>query len=331
MLHAIAPEERLTRLTAAGLDASTAGRWLSALDGLRLTEVPAPDHLERDAARHAPIFTQGWALCEALPPKSRTPAERAAGELLVRLLADLCERFCRVHRVAMYERLTDGYQRHIRVDDLVWRAGELWPGILPTRAEVRREQERMQMDKDGLEVQQGMFLSQVMAEPKPGLHLLASMLRPKNESLELIKTFREKGVVELDCAKVEAKGRIGTITTRNPIFLNAEDEESLGSQETALDLVLLHPDLQMGVLRGAVVDHPRYKGRRVFDSGLNLTKLYHGKIGFTSFFIARDMGFVNKFYRGLCLNGPAVGDEPEDTLEKPWVAAVESFAIGGGC
>ena len=84
------------------------------------------------------------------------------------------------------------------------------------------------------------------------------------------------------------------------------------------------------MLRGKVVEHPKYAGRHVFNAGINLTHLYHGQIGFIDFFIARDMGYVHKMYRGLA----AAEFEPlaiEDTLEKPWMAAVETFAIGGGC
>jgi thioesterase DpgC len=77
------------------------------------------------------------------------------------------------------------------------------------------------------------------------------------------------------------------------------------------------------------VDHPRYAGRRVFNAGINLTHLYYGKISFL-FYITRDLGYVNKIYRGLA-GGDLRPGEPEDTLEKPWIAAVETFAIGGGC
>jgi thioesterase DpgC len=67
----------------------------------------------------------------------------------------------------------------------------------------------------------------------------------------------------------------------------------------------------------------------VFSAGINLTHLYHGKISFL-FYITRELGFVSKMYRGAAV-GDFLPGEPEDTLEKPWIAAVETFAIGGGC
>ncbi len=100
-------------------------------------------------------------------------------------------------------------------------------------------------------------------------------------------------------------------------------------QETVVDLVLLNPDAQLGVLRGAPVDHPRHKGLRIFDSGINLTKIYHGKLPFL-FYLIRDFGLVNKFYYGLAGNDWDEQD-PDNTLEKIWIAAVDRFAIGGGC
>jgi thioesterase DpgC len=66
-----------------------------------------------------------------------------------------------------------------------------------------------------------------------------------------------------------------------------------------------------------------------------LTRVYQGKQSFL-FYLKRDLGFANKLYRGLMLpeaDGRILvrPDEPEHTLEKPWVAAVDAFAIGGGC
>jgi thioesterase DpgC len=101
------------------------------------------------------------------------------------------------------------------------------------------------------------------------------------------------------------------------------------NDEIAVDLAILDPQSDVVVMRGATVDHPRYAGRRVFDAGINLTHIYHGRISYL-FYLTRDLGFVNKIYRGLTGPGFYPG-EPESTQEKPFIAAVEAFAIGGGC
>ena len=83
------------------------------------------------------------------------------------------------------------------------------------------------------------------------------------------------------------------------------------------------------MLRGGAVEHPKWRGRRVFNAGINLTHLYHGKIPFV-WYLKRDLGLVNKFFRGVAQ--PECPDEvPGGTIEKPWLAAVDAFAIGGGC
>jgi thioesterase DpgC len=97
--------------------------------------------------------------------------------------------------------------------------------------------------------------------------------------------------------------------------------------EIAVDVALLDRKSELCVLRGDVVTHTKHAGKRVFGAGINLTHLYQGKIRYL-WYLIRDLGLVNKFYRGLAL--PGVHPE-EDSIEKPWVAAVESFAIGGHC
>jgi (3,5-dihydroxyphenyl)acetyl-CoA 1,2-dioxygenase len=83
----------------------------------------------------------------------------------------------------------------------------------------------------------------------------------------------------------------------------------------------------VGVFRGGVVDHPRYAGQRPFGAGINLTHLYHGRIDFL-FYLIRDLGYVNKIYRGLTAEP---GAEGSPATEKLWIAGVEQFAIGGAC
>src|SRR5262249_29725234 len=78
------------------------------------------------------------------------------------------------------------------------------------------------------------------------------------------------------------------------------------------------------------VEHPKYAGRRIFSAGINLTHLYQGKIAFL-FYFQHAMGYENKMLRGIARNGASPDDLVGSTIEKPWIAVVESFAIGGGC
>ncbi len=74
----------------------------------------------------------------------------------------------------------------------------------------------------------------------------------------------------------------------------------------------------------------KHQGRRVLGSGINLTHLYQGKVPFI-WYLQRDLGIVNKLYRGLAREDAIPDDVTGTTLEKPWIAVVEGFAIGGHC
>ena len=80
----------------------------------------------------------------------------------------------------------------------------------------------------------------------------------------------------------------------------------------------------------AVVEHPKHAGRRIFNSGINLTHLYYGQIAFADFILERELGLLNKIYRGHW-RSDSYSEQFEDYAEKPWLAAVETHAIGGGC
>jgi enoyl-CoA hydratase/carnithine racemase len=228
------------------------------------------------------------------------------------------DEFLREHAEALYLELADGGP--LRVEALLERAAEQVPGLVPTAAQVAAEREHRQADKQGLEIAQGLLLAHVLASPRAGAQLVLSMLRPTDAALARLEDFRATGEADLGAAHVRREGRAGVLELRNPRHLNAEDGTTLGATETAVDLILLDPDIEIGVMRGGAIDHPRYAGRRIFGAGINLTHLYHGRIDF-AWYIVRDLGYVNKIYRGL--------SEPE--TEKLWIAAAETYAIGGAC
>jgi thioesterase DpgC len=239
------------------------------------------------------------------------------------------ERFLRAHAEEIYDELTGGLTAALRVDDLVYRAAERYAGLTPTRAQVAAERERLQGDKNGAEIAQGLLLAHVLASPRAGSHLVWAMLRPTGEALERLDEFRAAGELDLGGTVVRREGVAGVVELRNPRHLNAEDDSTVPATEVAVDLVLLDPDIEVGVFRGGVVDHPRYSGRRIFGAGINLTHLYRGLISFL-FYLVRDLGYVNKLYRGHSAPGFRQG-ALEQTTEKPWIAAAETYAIGGAC
>ncbi len=227
----------------------------------------------------------------------------------------------------LYDELTDACTKTVRLDDLLYEAAERVPGLVPTRAEVEAERERKLSEKTGVELPQGLLTAEILAIPRIGRHLVESMLQPTQLAQEHLDELRTKGSVDLGAARVTRTGPAGVLELCNPRHLNAEDGTTLAQTEAAVDLVLLDPDIQVGVFRGGVVDHPRYAGERPFGAGINLTHLYYGRIDFL-FYVIRDLGYVNKIYRGLAGGGAEGGRGP---IEKLWIAGVEKFAIGGAC
>jgi thioesterase DpgC len=234
---------------------------------------------------------------------------------------------------AIYDELTEGRTRPLRMAELVYAAAERHPDLLPSRAAIDAERELLQKDKQGLEVDQGVFLAHVLAHPRCGPHLVHAMAQPKAEALASVDELRRTGSVDLGVVRVDRDGEVGLITTQNHAFLNSEDDPSVAALETAVDLVLLDDAIAVGVLRGAPAVHPKYEGRRIFGSGLNLTHLYYGKISLVEFMLERELGALSKMYRGHDLADPALESAEwlEDRREKPFVGVAESFAIGGSC
>ncbi len=275
---------------------------------------------------------RGESLVGRLPDgPARTPAERAAARAVREALRVARLQFLRSYAGTVYAQLTGDFGRCLRVDELCYAAADRYPGLVPTRAAVLAERRLAQKDKDaGVELDQGVFLSKVFDHPRAGAHLIHAMRRPTAAAVERLAEVRARGDADLGVAHVARQGKAGVVELRNLRYLNAEDNAAAAALEIAVDLVLLDPDVEVGVLRGGVVDHPKHAGRRIFQAGANLTHLYYGQIGLIEFFVTRELGYINKMYRGL--SGPAfIEDEAETSDEKPWIAAVEAFAIGGGC
>jgi (3,5-dihydroxyphenyl)acetyl-CoA 1,2-dioxygenase len=285
---------------------------------------------DRDTALHSVFWLRGLDLLAALPPKRmRSQPDQAIAESILGLSRDSRASFLAVHGTTLYGHLTDGMSSHRRVEDLAYRAAASIPGLVPTRATVAAEAQLPQKEKDGHEIDQGILFNRFLGERTTGLHLCHAMLQPRLESTEALERLKRDGRVDLGTSAIERRGRSSTVLLKNARYLNAEDDTTIANVEIAVDLALLDPETSICVLRGGKIEGGKYNGQSVFCTGINLTHLYHGKISYL-WYLNRDLGFVNKMFRGL-----ASETDPDEvfgsTLEKPWVALVEKFAIGGGC
>jgi (3,5-dihydroxyphenyl)acetyl-CoA 1,2-dioxygenase len=313
-----------SHLERAGLPPKAAAAWQKAsfLTG---------GNFKRDVAAATKYWRAGAELLAKLPGKPKRSAEQMqAAESILRDCRRARENFLKTHAEAVYRKLTKNLTSFRRVDDLVYDAAKLVPGLTPTRKEVDAESQMMQSAKDGVEIDQGIFLAQVLAVPDAGMHLCQSMLLPRPEAVERGGEFLRSGAINFGPAKVERQGKAAVVTVCNPRFLNAEDDDTLDETEIATDIAILDPVSEICVLRGDFVDHPKYKGRKIFSAGINLTHLYRGKIPLL-WYIRRDMGVVNKMFRGIATGRASADEIYGGTHEKPWIAGLDVFAIGGGC
>jgi thioesterase DpgC len=323
-MSAVSIEARASSLRAAGLSDEAVASWVAA-------QVQQTIEFETDRALYSRFFHHCDDLLQRLPPKpQRNDAETAAAAAVLTSAREHRERFLAAHAEPLYDRLTRNRSVFLRLDALVMEAASAVPGLTPTRAHLTAELSKLQRDKDGIEIDQGILLAHVLASERAGTHLCHAMLLPRPQALELLPRLAAEGRVDLGTTTVERRSRAVHVTMANARFLNAEDETTLELTEVAVDLAILDPATDVAVMRGGVLEHPKYRGRRAFGAGINLTHLYRGRIPFL-WFLERDLGYVHKILRGVAQPDSVPDDVRGRGIEKPWIAVIDGFAIGGHC
>ena len=276
-------------------------------------------NISNDFEKDKVIFSNFWRDCL----KENKKELRSIIELTKKI-------FLKTYSSNIYNHITNNRNKLVKIDELVSSANDVVPYLTPTQTELEIENKKFLKDKDGIETDQGLFLSAILSNQLEGNHLCHSMLLPTDLALEKEEEFKKTKKAQFDGASVEKFGKHVIVTLENGEYLNAEDERTLIPLEAAIDLALLDQSSDIAVLRGETVKHPKYLGLRTFGAGINLTHLYQGQISFL-WYIKRDMGAVNKVFRGLASQYYG----PEESLfplkEKPWIATLDTFAIGGGC
>ena len=317
-------ESTLGPLRAAGLPEHDVREWSESFP------VTTGD-FEADTRDSSTFWRRATSLLRRLPLKPRrSEAEQAAADALMLDARASRESFLATHVEPVYDRLTEQGSTFRRLDDLVYAAAKLVPGLVPTRDEVGAEAAHRQGDKAGAEVDQGLFLAHVLSRPRIGEHLCHAMLLPRPESAALGAEFAARGSLDLGAARLTRRGKAVHLDMINPRFLNAEDDTTLAQTELAVDVATLDRTTEIAVMRGVAVDNEKYRGKRIFGAGINLTHLYLGKIPYL-WFLTRDLGYVHKLIRGVAAPESVPDDVNGRGVEKLWIAAVDTFAIGGHC
>ena len=318
------PANEIALLLQAGIAQREAMPWLR-------SKPTVSGRFSRDVAAFSKFWRLGAAVRQKLPEKSkRNAAQATAAAAILRMERQAREDFLGAHIDTLYRKLTEDYHKFERVETLIYSAGKTVAGLVPTPAEIEREDQLVQKDKDGLEIDQGILLAHIFAHPPSGRHLCHAMQLQRPETEEHLARFLATGALDLGTAAVERLGKAAVVEFRNPRYFNALDMGNVDQLEIAAEVAILDPHSQIVVLRGGKIGHPKWVGRRVFSSGINLTHLYYGKISY-HFYFKHAMGFENRIMRGI-----ARPDSPPDeitgtTIEKAWIASVDGFAIGGGC
>lgn len=265
----------------------------------------------------------------ALPAAgSRSSEERASADTVTDGVRTLRAAFLRTHVDAVYDELTANRTNHLRVGELAQAAATAFPGLVPDAGRLAAERARAQAAKAGHEIDQGIFFRHVLGSPRSGAHLLDAMLRPTPRALDLLPQYSRTGRLHLPSVRLDRDDGVARLTLCRDDCLNAEDGAQVDDMETVVDLALLDPQVEVGLVRGGTMSHPRYAGKRVFSAGINLKALHGGGIPLVDFLLRRELGYIHKLWRGVLLDD-GTGWRSR-TLEKPWAAVVDGFAIGGG-
>ncbi|MGA2945507.1 MAG: hypothetical protein ABSE50_26115, partial [Xanthobacteraceae bacterium] len=203
-----------------------------------------------DQPRYVRFWQLSRDLLARLPKKpARNAAEASAAAAILAGAREPRERFLAAHCETLYDELTRERSKFIRLENLVFAAADAVPGLTPTAAQAAAEASLLQSEKDGVEIDQGIFLAHVLASETAGRHLCHAMLLPRPESTDALKKLDADGVLDFGKVSVERRGKAAVVTSKNERFLNAEDDSTLDFMEIAVDAAILDPRTDIAVLR----------------------------------------------------------------------------------
>jgi len=92
------------------------------------------------------------------------------------------------------------------VEQLIYDAAVLVPGLTPTQAQVDAESALMQRDKEGHEVDQGIFVSRVLADARSE-RICATRCCCRGRSPRQLSEYERTGHLDLGAAEIIRRGK----------------------------------------------------------------------------------------------------------------------------
>ena len=155
------------------------------------------------------------------------------------------KQFLEKYSKTIYNLITDNKKRHVKINNLIFDANKHVPYLTPSKKELLIENKKFLKDKEGIETNQGLLLSSILAHQDEGNHLCHSMLLPSKLALEKKEEFQINREIQFDGAKIKKYDKHIIVTLQNKKYLNAEDERTLLPLEAAIDLAILDEETEI--------------------------------------------------------------------------------------
>ncbi len=206
------PADETALLLRAGIAQKEAMAWLRSKPTLI-------GKFSRDVAAFSKFWRLGAAVRQMIPKKSkRNAAQDLAIAAILGMERQTREDFLTAHIDTLYRKLTNDYRNFRRIETLIFSAGDVVAGLVPTPADLEHENQLSQKDKDGLEIDQGILLAHIFRHPPSGRHLCHAMQLQRPETEEHLARFLATGTLDLGTAAVERLGKAAVVEFRNPRF-----------------------------------------------------------------------------------------------------------------
>ena len=157
------------------------------------------------AALGADFWARSRRLLDVLPKKPRRNEAEARAAQTILAAARGTRAISRRTRRGVYDTLTQNLAIH-SLEELVFAAAKAIPGLTPTR-QVADESRALQSEKNGIEIDQGLFLSHMLASEAAGRHLCHAMLLPRPEAAGHQQKLATDGGVDFGKVSVSARAR----------------------------------------------------------------------------------------------------------------------------